>query len=250
MNTIIWNPKGNFVAELGIVAGVRPTSYMEVHELIGTSGCSNDGNLWAWSILGVVDTPRGKLVVYPGDTLVEVQPGLFIPDMSADAKTRISLSYATVEASQAWCEEALENAKNRYKTLQLAANAGVFKNFTIIALPKDETRYSERLGLNIRNGHLVTKIIDDLTSGFEVKPDHLVGYVFYRPEEWDIPGIRGKTYINPECTQVSPEILSYVSQLRVNLTENGYFNVLRSTEVLGILGDAIKEERLLELIGQ
>jgi len=57
---------------------VRGTSYDEVHKLIGTSGCSRSKELWTWTVLGVMETPKGSLVIYPGDWIVEVIKGHFI----------------------------------------------------------------------------------------------------------------------------------------------------------------------------
>ncbi len=50
---------------------VRSTSYMEVYNLIGTSGCSNEEPYWNWEVLGVIETPNGKLVVNPGTWIIE-----------------------------------------------------------------------------------------------------------------------------------------------------------------------------------
>lgn len=57
---------------------VRGTNYMEVHHLIGTSGCSNDATMWQWSVMGVIVTRQGKLLVNPGDWVVEVTKGHFL----------------------------------------------------------------------------------------------------------------------------------------------------------------------------
>lgn len=62
---------------------VRPTSYMEVHALIGTSGCAHSDPMWNWSVLGVIETERGKQVVYPGDWVVTLKGellGAFSPE--------------------------------------------------------------------------------------------------------------------------------------------------------------------------
>jgi hypothetical protein len=57
---------------------VEGTSYMEVHRLIGTSGCSRDAHMYQWSVMGVITTRQGKLLVNPGDWVVEVVPDHFL----------------------------------------------------------------------------------------------------------------------------------------------------------------------------
>lgn len=57
---------------------VSPTSYMEVFELIGTSGCSNTPEMWTWSVMGVLETSRGKIVVNPGDWVVELCKDFYV----------------------------------------------------------------------------------------------------------------------------------------------------------------------------
>lgn len=57
---------------------VSPTSYMEVFELIGTSGCSNTPEMWTWSVMGVLETSRGNIVVNPGDWVVELLKDLYV----------------------------------------------------------------------------------------------------------------------------------------------------------------------------
>jgi hypothetical protein len=61
---------------------VRGTSYMEVRELVETSGCSPEEPYWVWSALGVIETKRGKLLVCPNDWIIETAEGLFtvVPD--------------------------------------------------------------------------------------------------------------------------------------------------------------------------
>lgn len=49
---------------------VMPTDYMEVANLLKTSGCSREEPYWNWSVLGVLATDRGIVVVYPGDWIV------------------------------------------------------------------------------------------------------------------------------------------------------------------------------------
>ncbi|MGG4591833.1 hypothetical protein ACLPJK_26600 [Pseudomonas aeruginosa] len=49
---------------------VRGSDYTEISILLGTSGCSQEDPYWTWDVLGVVPTPRGKLVVCPGDWVI------------------------------------------------------------------------------------------------------------------------------------------------------------------------------------
>jgi hypothetical protein len=49
---------------------VRRTSYMEVAEELGTSGCSREEPYWSWEALGIIDTLEGKHVVIPGDWII------------------------------------------------------------------------------------------------------------------------------------------------------------------------------------
>lgn len=57
------------------VLAVRPTGYHEVAELLGTSGCSSTYPYWSWEVLGVLNTPRGRVVICPGDTLQKTPDG-------------------------------------------------------------------------------------------------------------------------------------------------------------------------------
>lgn len=52
---------------------VGSTTYDEVNELLGTSGCSTQEPFWDWSVMGAVEVPRGKLVVCPGDRVVVLE---------------------------------------------------------------------------------------------------------------------------------------------------------------------------------
>lgn len=76
-----FNPEARKTIDLEVQGlmplGVRRTSYMEVSELCGgTSGCtrSSDG-LWDWQVLGVIETPRGRTVVAPGDWIAVLAEG-------------------------------------------------------------------------------------------------------------------------------------------------------------------------------
>lgn len=61
-----------------IAERIKPVSYMDVHELLGTSGCSRGEPFWTWMVMGVINTQRGKLAVYPGDWVVEIFPEYLI----------------------------------------------------------------------------------------------------------------------------------------------------------------------------
>ena len=50
---------------------VRPTDYMEVFNLLGTSGCSTSEPYWSWDVLGVIDTLEGKHIVTPADRTIK-----------------------------------------------------------------------------------------------------------------------------------------------------------------------------------
>jgi len=58
---------------------VRPTDYMEVFNMLGTSGCSTSEPYWSWEVLGVIDTLEGKHVVTPGDWVIKGVSGEFYP---------------------------------------------------------------------------------------------------------------------------------------------------------------------------
>lgn len=58
---------------------VRATSYMEVHKLIGTSGCSRTEPFWTHSVMGVIDTLEGAHLVTPGDFVIRGVSGEFYP---------------------------------------------------------------------------------------------------------------------------------------------------------------------------
>jgi hypothetical protein len=58
---------------------VRPTSYLEVSEMLGTAGCSQEQPYWDWSVMGVIDTLEGKHIVRPGDYIIKGVKGEFYP---------------------------------------------------------------------------------------------------------------------------------------------------------------------------
>lgn len=77
MRVICWNPEALPALDLIEVIprsthpAVRPTTYEEVHRLIGTSGCSAQSPYWSWSVMGVYATENGVQLVRPGDYVVE-----------------------------------------------------------------------------------------------------------------------------------------------------------------------------------
>jgi len=66
-------------SECGDHPSVRGTTYMEISDLIGTSGCSKGEPMWDWSVMGVIETPYGKMVVTPGDFIVRMLDGWDCP---------------------------------------------------------------------------------------------------------------------------------------------------------------------------
>lgn len=58
---------------------VRATSYKEVYEMRGTSGCSKEPPYWGWEVMGVIDTLEGKHIVSPGDYIIKGVKGEFYP---------------------------------------------------------------------------------------------------------------------------------------------------------------------------
>lgn len=58
---------------------VRPTSYLEVSEMLGTAGCSQEQPHWDWAVMGVIDTLEGKHIVRPGDYIIKGIKGEFYP---------------------------------------------------------------------------------------------------------------------------------------------------------------------------
>jgi hypothetical protein len=57
---------------------VRPTHYMEIADLYGTSGCSKGYPYWTYVAMGIIDTNRGKVVVEPGDWIIEPMEGVYL----------------------------------------------------------------------------------------------------------------------------------------------------------------------------
>lgn len=80
---IQWN---NYIEEQPPIFGreckdhpaVRGTHYMEVHHLVGTSGCSPLDPCWGWVVLGVIENSHGKQLVCPGDWILEPTDGVYV----------------------------------------------------------------------------------------------------------------------------------------------------------------------------
>ncbi len=75
----VWNLKAELTNTLTDLSVVRSTSYIEISQLLGTSGCSKEWPHWDWSVMGVIDTPKGKLAVSPGDRLLRVAENYIVP---------------------------------------------------------------------------------------------------------------------------------------------------------------------------
>lgn len=63
---------------------VRGTDYMEIHNLLGTSGCSPQEPYWDWSVMGVIQTTHGKQVVVPGDWIGTLIDGVYVVVSNAE----------------------------------------------------------------------------------------------------------------------------------------------------------------------
>ncbi len=91
----VWNVGGKQLGrECEDHPAVRGTSYQEVYALIGTAGCSSDATMWDWSRLGVIETKRGRLVVYPGDSIIE-RDSEFYPRAKSEPTNRIETDAAS-----------------------------------------------------------------------------------------------------------------------------------------------------------
>jgi hypothetical protein len=79
VEAVQWNPDAQLTRECDDHPSVRPTTYGEVSDLLGTSGCSKKKPYWDWSVMGVIDTLGGKHVVSPGDWIIEGVRGELYP---------------------------------------------------------------------------------------------------------------------------------------------------------------------------
>ncbi len=57
---------------------VRGTDYMEIHRLLGTSGCSTEFPHYNWEVMGVIENIHGKQVVSPGNWIGTLLPGVHV----------------------------------------------------------------------------------------------------------------------------------------------------------------------------
>lgn len=73
-----WNPHAQDAREVTSQLDITPTDYNEVANVLGTSGCSNDTKMWTWNVMGKLRTPRGPIILSPGDWVVEVSRGVFV----------------------------------------------------------------------------------------------------------------------------------------------------------------------------
>jgi hypothetical protein len=84
VDAVQWNlPRENETPAFGRFCtdhpAVRGTDYMEVHKLLGTSGCSPEAPYWNWSVMGVIDTKDGQRIVTPGDWIITDAQGAHYP---------------------------------------------------------------------------------------------------------------------------------------------------------------------------
>lgn len=74
---------------------VKPATYELVHSLLGTSGCSSEEPFWTWAVIGVIESYRGKQLVYPGDWIVEYLNGRYLVMNDEEFQTRYgSVAYS------------------------------------------------------------------------------------------------------------------------------------------------------------
>lgn len=81
-----WNPTADLQPSLHwyeegfkeMHSAVRATNYLEVSSLLGTCGCSKDAYGWTWSVMGIIETDHGKLVVAPNNWIFEPVEGVFV----------------------------------------------------------------------------------------------------------------------------------------------------------------------------
>lgn len=78
VNAFQWNREAKCANELKDLGPVRNTCYDEVHDILGTSGCSNVPEMWTWMVLGVLETRNGKLIVNPRDWVVTLMSGVLV----------------------------------------------------------------------------------------------------------------------------------------------------------------------------
>lgn len=74
-----FNPEGKMYPEWDDYSPVRRTSYIEIHKILGTTGCSKSAPYWNWDRLGIVETLEGPHVAEPGDFIIRGIKGEFYP---------------------------------------------------------------------------------------------------------------------------------------------------------------------------
>lgn len=84
---------------------VRNTSYSEISDLLGTSGCSSLEPHWGWEVLGVVVTARGRVVVSPGDWVVTLNGD----PIGVYADDEYRQTFAALKMNQQLVSAALQN---------------------------------------------------------------------------------------------------------------------------------------------
>lgn len=90
------NPNPLFGRDCNDHPNVRGTSYQEIYHLIRTSGCSNNAEMWDWSVLGIVQDKLGnRLVVSPSDWIIENEMFLTVVPDSVYKETHNKLTKLT-----------------------------------------------------------------------------------------------------------------------------------------------------------
>lgn len=71
-----FNPNGVSFHELtDFHPDIKPATYILVSRLLGASGCSNDGNLWDWSAMGIIHMDSGIMLISPTNWLIALEAG-------------------------------------------------------------------------------------------------------------------------------------------------------------------------------
>jgi hypothetical protein len=89
MNKVVWNKNAVWARDCKDHPEVRSTSYGEVFEILGTAGCSREEPFWSWMVLGVLETERGKQLVCPGDSIIEIVEGVYLVTSDTDLAVKI-----------------------------------------------------------------------------------------------------------------------------------------------------------------
>ena len=134
---------------------VRATSYKEVYEMCGTSGCSKEPPYWGWEVMGVIDTLEGKHIVIPGDYIIKGVKGEFYPckpDIfektysNADDTGSISDGYHTFDELYYHRMMLFAVICNTYKDKawksKLHADGTMYDNYFIVGIDTRQGQYS------------------------------------------------------------------------------------------------------------